>query len=111
MIKEERLRIKSLSKSLQTSSKRRTGRQLITINHIMGLVGTLCLAQISFSGGAAQDLFYFLLFFFFFDFISGSDGHESVESATGVGIGDSLTSLSNSSGSILTGVDVAMLRC
>ena len=61
---------------------------------------------ISFSGGAAQDLF-----FFFFDFISGSDGHESVESATGVGIGDSLTSLSNSSGSILTGVDVAMLRC
>ena len=65
---------------------------------------------ISFSGGAAQDLFFFF-FFFFFDFISGSDGHESVESATGVGIGDSLTSLSNSSGSILTGVDVAMLRC
>ena len=77
----------------------------------MGLVGRLCLALVSPSPAGQRKIFSFSSFFFFFDFISGSDGHESVESATRVGIGDSLTSLLNSSGSILTGVDVAMLRC
>ena len=65
MIKEERLRIKSLSKSLQTLSKRRTGRQLITINHIMGLVGTLCLAQLSPSPAGQRKIFSFSSFFSF----------------------------------------------